>query len=208
MATRLRQAPSAELERLRTLVAEQHRRLRLVHGEHDAVPEAAVIAPPLSVRCPKLRLTAAALTRLLAQAQARLELMDTTLGAALWSQWPERRPQVPVLHPSPGLPAYGLRGQAGVPNLVLALFFRSPAESDAAIAQVLAEQRAGEPFAPVFLTRHSDFTRLREQRLTFEYFPIDLDETAPAPDPRWSAYLIATLELTMRRWGVRQIVAL
>lgn len=208
MATRLRQSQSAELERLRALVAEQHRRLRLVRGEHNPLPEASVIAPPLPARCPKLRLTAAALIRLLAQAQARLELMDTTLGAALWSQWPERRPLVPVLHPSPGLPAYGLRGQAGVPNLVLALFFRSPADSDAAIVQVLSEQRAGEPFAPVFLTRHSDFTRLREQRLTFEYFPIELDETAPAPDPRWSVYLIGTLELTMRRWGVRQIVAL
>lgn len=208
MASHLRQGQAGELERLRTLVAEQHRRLRPVRDEHDPIPEAAVIAPPLPAHCPKPRLTAAALARLLGQAQARLELMDTTLGTVLWSPWPERRPQVPVLHPSPGLPAYCLRGQAGVPNLVLALFFRTPAESDAAIAQVLAEQRASEPFVPVFLTRHSDFTRLRERRLTFEYFPLELDETAPAPDPRWSAYLIGTLELTMRRWGVRQIVAL
>ena len=49
---------------------------------------------------------------------------------------------------------------------------------------------------------------LREQRLAFEYFPFQLDETAPAPEPAWAAYLITTLELTMRRWGVRQIVSL
>lgn len=208
MATRLRQGHSAELERLRALVADQHRRLRLVRGELEPIPEAAVIAPPLPARCPKPRLAAAALTRLLAQAQARLELMDTTLGTALWSHWPERRPQLPVLRPSPGLPAYGLRGRSGVPNLVLALFFRTPAESDSAIAQVLAEQRTGEPFVPIFLTRHSDFARLREQRLAFEYFPFELDETAKAPDPQWSALLVGTLELTMRRWGVRQIVTL
>ena len=80
--------------------------------------------------------------------------------------------------------------------------------SEAAIARTLAEQRAGEPFLPVFLTRHPDFSTLREQRLAFEYFPFELDEAAPAPEPRWAAYLTCTLELTLRRWGVRQIVTL
>jgi hypothetical protein len=35
-----------------------------------------------------------------------------------------------------------------------------------------------------------------------------LDADAPAPAPRWAAYLVHTLERTMRRWGVRQIVTL
>ena len=137
-----------------------------------------------------------------------LVLRSRRFGAALWAAWPERRPVVPVLRPTPGLAAYALRNLEGVPNLVLALFWRRPDEIEAAVARVLAEQQAGEPFIPVFLTSHPDFTVLREQRLAFEYFPFELDEAAPAPPPRWVAYLIATLELTMRRWGVRQIVGL
>ena len=93
-------------------------------------------------------------------------------------------------------------------NLVLALFLRAPDEIAPAIAKVLTEQQTGEPFLPVFLTNHSDFSPFREQRLAFEYFPFELDERAAPPEPRWAAYLVTTLELTMRRWGVRQIVLL
>ncbi|MGE3291168.1 MAG: hypothetical protein AB7O95_07290, partial [Geminicoccaceae bacterium] len=169
---------------------------------------AQVIAPPMPARCTQPRVTAKALTRLLERTQARLELMESTLGGVLWSQWPEPRPTVPVLRPSPGLPAYGLRGLPEVRTLVLALFLRPPEEIEAAIARTLAEQRSGEPFLPVFLTCHPDFSPLRDQRLAFEYFPFVLDTDAPAPEPRWAAYLVHTLELTMRRWGVRQIVTL
>jgi hypothetical protein len=63
-------------------------------------------------------------------------------------------------------------------------------------------------FIPVFLTNDADFRSLREQRLVFEYFPFVLDEAAAPPEPGWSAYFLDTLELTMRRWGVRQIVVL
>jgi hypothetical protein len=208
MATRLKSAAPGELERLSGLVAEQHRRLRVVRREVEPHAPAAVVLEPMPARCAKPRLTAAALTRLIDEARHQLELMDTTLGTALWSAWPERRPVVPVLRPSPGLSAYALRGVPDLPNLVLALFFRPPGEIEAAIATTLAEQQAGEPFIPVFLTNCTDFTALREQRLAFEYFPFELDEAAPPPEPRWAAYLITTLELTMRRWGVRQIVAL
>ena len=97
---------------------------------------------------------------------------------------------MPVLRPSPGLAAYALRSVPDLPNLVLALFFRPPGEIEGAIAKALAEQQAGEPFLPVFLTNHPDFTPLREQRLAFEYFPFALDEAAAAPEPRWAAYLV------------------
>ena len=90
---------------------------------------------------------------------------------------------MPVLRPSPGLAAYALRSVPDLPNLVLALFLRPPGEIEGAIAKVLAEQQAGEPFLPVFLTNHPDFTPLREQRLAFEYFPFELDEAAAAPEP-------------------------
>ena len=60
----------------------------------------------------------------------------------------------------------------------------------------------------MFLTNDSDFSALREQRLAFEYFPFAVDEAAPAPEPRWAAYFQVTLELSMRRWGVRQVVLL
>jgi hypothetical protein len=208
MATRLKPPAGGELARLRGLVAEQHRRLALVRGEIGAADAADVIAEPMTPRCPKPRLTAAALGRLMKEAHIRLELLDTTLGAIHWRAWPERRPAIPVLRPTPGLPAYGLRNLPGLRNLVVALFGRQPAEIAAAVARVLAEQRGEEPFLPVFLTNDPDFTALREQRLAFEYFPFALDEAAPAPDPRWAAYFVETLELTMRRWGVRQVVSL
>ena len=208
MITRAKPGVNVELDRLRGLVADQHRRLGVARDELRASPEATVIAPPMPPRCPKMRLRPVTPQRLIEQAGSRLELMDTTLGTVLWSAWPEPRPAVPVLRPSPGLPAYALRGLPDIPNLVLALFFRGKAEIEAAIARTLAEQRSGEPFLPVFLTRDPDFSSLREQRLAFEYFPLDLDEAAPPPEPRCATYLVHTLELTMRRWGVRQIVTL
>ena len=208
MATRLKHSRMGELDRLRGLVADQHRRLEVVRGELAPSERADAIVEQLPARCPKPRLTRAALARLIEEARARLELMDTTLGTLHWRSWPEHRPAIPVLRPSPGLAAYGLRGLPGLANLVLALFLRRAAEVEGAIAKVLAEQQAGEPFLPVFLTNHPDFTPLREQRLAFEYFPFEVDDAAPAPDPRWAAYFVTTLELTMRRWGVRQVVML
>jgi hypothetical protein len=208
MATRLGPGSNAppELARLRELVAEQHRRLRVVRGE--APPSPVVLVGSPMERCVTPRLTAAAVARLLEEARHRVELLDTAVGTTIWAAWPERRPTVPVLRPTPGLDAYALRNVADLPNVVLALFFRRAEEIEAAIARVLAEQQAGDPFIPIFLTNHADFTCLREQRLAFEYFPFRLDEAALAPEPAWAAYLIATLELTLRRWGVRQIVSL
>ena len=197
-----------ELARLRGLVADQHRRLTVVRGELAAPDEMPVVGEVPTARCAKPRLTAATLARLVEEARARLELMETSLGAIHWQAWPERRPTVPVLRPTPGLPAYGLRDLPGLPNLVVALFGREPEDLAAAIDRVLAEQRGEEPFLPVFLTNHPDCPPLREQRLAFEYFPFVLEAAAPAPDPRWAAHFVATLELTMRRWGVRQVVML
>jgi hypothetical protein len=202
----------AELARLRGIVAEQHRRLRVVRGEVAAAAElggaddVGLIAESFPATCAKPRVTPRALARLLDEARLRLELRDSSLGRAIDAAWPERRAEVPVLRPSPGHAAYALRGVPGVPNLVLALFGKPPGEAKAAIDRVLAEQQAGEPFIPVFLTDDADFGPLREQRLVFEYFPFALDEAAPPPEPGWSAYFLETLELTMRRWGVRQIV--
>ena len=135
--------------------------------------------------------------------------MDTTLGAIHGAHWPELAPdRARSCARRRALPPTRLRSVPDLPNLVLALFLRPPGEIEAAIAKALAEQQAGEPFLPVFLTNDPDFTALREQRLAFEYFPFELDEAAPAPEPRWAAYFVTTLELTMRRWGVRQIVML
>jgi hypothetical protein len=71
---------------------------------------------------------------------------------------------------------------------------------------VLREQRGVQPFVPIFLTNHADFTAFREARLVFEYFPFVLDEDVPAPPSAWAAYFLEALQLTMRRWGVRRVV--
>ncbi len=196
----------AEIVQLRGMVATQHRQLRLLRDDSAAAAE--VVAGSLPATCAKPRLTTAAVTGLVEAASARLELLDTTLGTALRAPWPERRSSVPVLRPSPGLAAYALRNVPSLPNLVMALFLRSRTEAKAAVERVVAEQQSGEPFLPVFLTNDSDFGPLREQRLVFEYFPFTLDASAPPPEPRWAAYFQAVLELTMRRWGVRQVVLL
>lgn len=208
MAARL-QSPQqqSEIVRLRDTVEKQHRQLRLLRDE-AAIPTDDVVAASFPATCDKPRLTAAAVSRLLDTASERLSIMDTTLGTTLLATWPERRPVIPVLRPSPGLAAYALRNVPNLPNVVFALFLRPAGEARAAIERTLAEQQAGEPFIPVFLTNDSDFSALREQRLTFEYFPFTVDESAPAPEPRWAAYLQVTLELSMRRWGVRQVVLL
>jgi hypothetical protein len=208
LAARLKRPQGGELDRLRSLVADQHRRWRVVRDE--LAPDGAddAIVEPLPARCAKPRLTPAMLAVLIERARARLELMDTSLGARHGSSWPEGHHAVPVLRPTPGLAAYALRSVPDLPNLVLALFRRPPGELAPAVAKALAEQRAGEPFLPVFLTNHADFTALAEQRVAFEYFPFTLDDAAGAPDPDWAAYLVTTLELTMRRWGVRQVVML
>jgi hypothetical protein len=87
------------------------------------------------------------------------------------------------------------------------LFGHGPDATRRAIERVQAEQRGAEPFAPVFLTNDTDFTPFSGQRLAFEYFPFALDEAAGAPEPGWAAYFLETLELTMRRWGVRRIIS-
>ena len=208
MATKLQPAPrQAEIVRLRGLVETQHRQLRLLRDE-GTLPVADAVTAAFPSTCAKPNLTPAAATRLVEQSAARLALLETPLGAALQAPWPQRHPAIPVLRPSPGLAAYALRNLPDLPNVVFALFLRPPGEIGAAIDRVLAEQQAGEPFLPVFLTNHSDFTPLREQRLAFEYFPFTLDDAAPPPEPRWSAYFQATLELTLQRWGARQVVLL
>jgi hypothetical protein len=235
MATRLKPGPSggqvdaapstrggrppaigqSELTRLRGIVEEQHRRLRVIRGEAAAAAagqhgedDGGVVAESFPATCAKPRVAPRTLARLLDEARLRLELRDSSLGRAIGAAWPERRAEVPVLRPSPGHAAYALRSVPGVPNVVLALFGKQHGEAKAAIDRVLAEQQADEPFIPVFLTNDADFRLLREQRLVFEYFPFELDEAAPPPEPGWSSYFLQTVELTMRRWGVRQIVVL
>lgn len=198
----------AELARLRGLVEDQHRRLRVIRNQtpDEVLPDAVV--ERFEARCVKPRLSRRILERLLEESRLRLELEDGTLGTALQAGWPESIPTVPVLKPSPGLAAYALRDLPGVPNIVFALFGRSGGELRQAVEQVIAEQHAGEPFIPVFLTNHNDFSTFRDQRLAFEYFPFVLDDAAHGVDPAWAGYVIETLVLTMRRWGVRQIVTL
>jgi hypothetical protein len=203
----VRQVGQSELVRLRDMVGEQHRRLRLIHRQMAAQAHADAVVEAFPARCAKPRLSRGALAHLLEEARLRLELQDSSLGAAIRAVWPERRAQVPVLRPSPGLAAYALRGLPNVPNVVFALFGKSGSELKGAVDRVVGEQQTGEPFIPVFLTDHHDFTPFRDQRLAFEYFPFVLDEAA-APDPRWVVYFLETVELTMRRWGVRQIVSL
>jgi hypothetical protein len=204
-------AAGAELARLRGLVEEQHRRLRLVRGQAAGAEAAeeenpAACAGRFEPRCAKPRLTRRALARLIEQAARRLELESCALGAAILAGWPGVPPELPVLRPSPGLGAYGLRELPEIPNAVFALFGRTANELKAAVERVLAEQQSGRPFAPVFLTDCNDFSVFRDQRLAFEYFPLVLDDAAGAPDPTWAAYFLESLGLSMRRWGVRRIV--
>jgi hypothetical protein len=199
-------ASHEELARLRDMVEDQHRRLRLIRSQMADQGLDDALVETFTARCAKPRLSHAALARLVEEARLRLELQDSALGTALRASWPERRPEVPVLRPSPGLAAYALRNVPGVPNVVLALFGKSGSELKRTIERVIAEQQGAEPFIPVFLTNHHDFTPFRDQRLAFEYFPFLLDEAATAPDPRWVAYFLDTLELSLRRWGVRQVL--
>ena len=195
-----------ELARLRDMVEEQHRRLRLLRRQMAGQSLDDAVVETFAARCAKPRLSHAVLARLVEEARLRLELRDSALGTALAATWPEHRPEVPVLRPSPGLAAYALRNVPGVPNIVLALFGRNGDELKRTVERVIAEQQGAEPFLPVFLTNDHDFTPFRDQRLAFEYFPFLLDETATAPDPCWAAYFLDTLELSLRRWGVRQVV--
>lgn len=208
MATKLQPAPRHdEIVRLRGLVESQHRQLRLLRDEATN-PVADMVTAAFPSTCAKPRLTSTAVTRLVEQTAARLALRETPLGAALQAPWPQRRAAIPVLRPSPGLAAYALRNVPDLPNVVFALFLRPLGDVRTTVDRVLGEQQTGEPFLPVFLTHHSDFAPLRDQRLAFEYFPFTLDDTAPSPEPRWRAYFQTTLELTMCRWGVRQVVLL
>ena len=133
-----RTGAEVELARLRNLVAEQHRRLRVARSESPAAPKPATT--PLPGSCVKPRLATAVLNRLVDEARQRAELLNTALGTALWAAWPERQPVVPLLRPTPGLAAYALRNLEGVPNLVLALFWRRPDEIEAARALVVQNQ--------------------------------------------------------------------
>lgn len=196
-----------ELARLHGLVEEQHRRLRVIRSQVVGAGRDAIVHD-FPARCPKPHLTRRTLDHLIAESRLRLELEDSTLGSAIRSVWPEARPEVPSLRPSPGLTAYGLRDVPDIPNVVFAVFGQGPGELAAAVEQVAAEQQIGEPFIPVFLTNLTDFTPLREQRLAFEYFPFVVDAGIDTADGAWRAYFVTTLQLSMRRWGVRQIVML
>ena len=131
MATRVKATPMAELDRLRDLVAEQHRRLKVVRGElaPTGVALADALVEPLPSRCPKPRLTSAGLGRLIEEARALLELMDTTLGALHEQRLARAAPHRPNPRPTPGLAAYGLRSVPELPNLVMALFSACRARS-------------------------------------------------------------------------------
>lgn len=196
-------ASDAELARLRDLVADQHRRLRVARSQEAEPLE---IAHPFDARCVKPRVSRADLARLIEEARLRLELRQSSLGATIDAVWPERLPPVPVLHPSPGLAAYTLRNLPALPNAVFALFGLESAELRQVVERIVAEQQGEAPFVPIFLTSNPDFTPFRDQSLAFEYLPLLCDDEAGAPEPRWVAYLLDTLELTLRRWGVRRII--
>ena len=207
MASILRLPPQRqEVERLRTLVEDQHRRLRVYQNETDRGPAAGDVVDEFPTRCEKPRLSAAALARLMAEAEARLALAGSRVGLALRAPWPERRPEMPVLRPAPGLPAYAQAADGPMPNVVFALFGSHGEEQRRAVENVLREQRGAQPFVPIFLTNGSDFSTFREARLVFEYFPFVLDEAVTVPPASWSAYFLEALQLTMRRWGVQRLV--
>lgn len=157
-------------------------------------------------RCPKPTVTPVALSRLLREAEERLALASSPVGEAMRAGWPEPPPAMPVLRPSPDLPAYAVPPGRAAPNAVFALFGLDADGQRAAIERVLREQRGAVPFAPVFLTNDPDFWPLRAARLVFEYYPFLLDEAAGPPPADWAAYATDMLQLTMRRWGVRRIV--
>ena len=195
-----------ELRQLRELVAAQHRRLEVVRAQAPALPADDAVIDRFPCRCAKPRLARTDLHRLVEEARLRLELAECSLGRAIAAAWPEHRPEVPVLRPSPGLGAYDLRGVPDLPNAVFALFGLAGAELRHQLDRILPEQHGPQPFLPVFLTNDSDFTPFRDQRLAFEYLPFVCDDAAPPPEPGWAAYLLETLELTLRRWGVRRVI--
>jgi hypothetical protein len=81
----------SELARLRGVVEEQHRRLRVIRGEAAAAAavgqdnggDGGVMAESFPATCAKPRLTPRALARLLDEARLRLELRDSSLGRAI-----------------------------------------------------------------------------------------------------------------------------
>lgn len=198
-----------EIDRLRALVEDQHRRLRVYEAEADRTapgPGAADVVERFPSRCPKPRVAGATLAGLVAEAEARLVLAESVVGRMLQRGWPEPPPRVPVLRPSPGLPAYARPTGATMPNAVFSLLGLDAAAGRAAVERILREQRGSVPFVPVFLTSDPDFSALRAARLVFEYYPLIPDEAATRPPADWAAYLVDSLQLTMRRWGVRRIV--
>lgn len=202
-------SPGGDVARLRALVEDQHRRLRVYEAELGRPEDSGDIVESFPSRCPKPALSAAELARLIGEAEERLALAGSPIGEALRARWPERRAEIPVLRPSPGLPAYAAPAERPGRNAVVSLFGRDAAGRRAAIEGVLREQgRGAVPFVPVFLTNDPDFGALREARLVFEYYPFVLDETpaAAGPPADWVAYFVDMLQLTMRRWGVRRIV--
>ena len=123
--------------------------------------------------------------------------MDTTLGAHSGGVWPERAAghagAAPLARPCRPTPCAAC---PTCPTSSSPCSCARPARSRAPSPRALAEQQAGEPFLPVFLTNHPDFTPLREQRLAFEYFPFELDDARTRTRaalgrlprrPRWSS---------------------
>lgn len=172
-------------------------------GEPDLVGD---VVEALPSRCPKPAVATAALARLVREAEERLAMASSPFGAALGARWPEPPRPVPVLRPSPALPAYALPPDRVAPNAVFALFGLDADGQRAAIERVLREQGGAVPFVPVFLTNDPDFWPLRAARLVFEYYPFVLADSAGPPPAGWAAYVVDMLQLTMRRWGVRRIV--
>lgn len=195
-----------ELGRVLGLVADQHRRLRVVQDQLPASAAPAVVVEAMPARCRKPQLARTTLAGLLEGSRRRLELADSAVGHALAQPWPEPAPSLTPLRPSPGLSSYALRELPELPNVVISLFGRPGSEIRPIVERIVAEQHAGEPFIPIFLTNDSDFTVFRDQRLAFEYFPFLVGERDEDVDARWLAYTGMVLELTMRRWGVCRIV--
>lgn len=82
--------------------------------------------------------------------------------------WPRGETGPAPLKPGPGLPAYGLSGQA-LPVVFYDLCGLAEAGIEQAVATVEAAQRGTRTFLPVFLLDRPCFGPLRKRRYSFEY---------------------------------------
>ena len=178
-----------------------------VRGE-AASPAADIVAADRSpATCAKPRLTAAAVVRLFDAARERRSSSWTpTLGTALCGGLARAPAGGPGA--APVARARRLRAaQRARPAQCRLRAVPAPARRDRrrhrARAGRAAGRRAVHPGVP---DQPRDFSPLREQRLAFEYFPFRSTKRHRRRSRAGPPIFQATLELTMRRWGVRQIV--